>query len=172
LEDVLVSHYSDFLGQHGLYLHTRDDEKEELLEPLGDLDLIRDKADVLVARAPGEDDRLLGLINVKASLAERRTDDVPLSRQFIDAGLFSVFWTLDCKSFPAGQPVNLGEYGPVDEEESRDKRRDVEERGHFSACFSYNRNTVPTAREDAVSRISVCDFNNPDDEFSRFVIER
>ena len=62
--------------------------------------------------------------------------------------------------------------GRFDEEESRDKRRDVEERGYFSACFSYNRNTVPTARDNAVSRIFVCDFNDPDDAFSRFIIER
>ena len=171
LEDVLVSHYEDFLRGHGLYLHSRNDEKAELLELLGNPDAILDKADVLVARAPGVDERLVGLINVKASLAERRTDDVPLSRQFMEAGFLSVFWTMDCKSFPAERPVNYGEYGPGDEEESTDKRRDLEDRGLFSACFSYNRNTMPTAREDAVSRIFACDFRNPDDAFSRFFIE-
>ena len=171
LEDVLVSHYEDCLRGHGLYLHSRNDEKAELLELLGNPDAILDKADVLVARAPGVDERLVGLINVKASLAERRTDDVPLSRQFMEAGFLSVFWTLDCKSFPAEQPVNHGEYGADAGKESRDKRRDIEDRGLFSACFSYNRNTIPTTREDAVSRIFVCDFRNPDDAFSRFFIE-
>ena len=170
LEDVLVSHYRDFLRGHGLYLHSQRDEKAELLALLENPDAILDKADILVARAPRSAERLVGLINVKASLAERRTDDVPLSRQFIDAGFFSVFWTLDCKSFPAEYPVNRGEYGPDDDEESRDKRLDIEDRGLFSACFSYNANTIPTAREDAVSRIYVCDFRDPDDAFSRFVV--
>ena len=76
LEDVLVSHYSEFMGQHGFHLHTRDIEKEKLLRPHRNLDLIQDKADVLVSRAVEEVDTLVGLINVKASLAERRTDDV------------------------------------------------------------------------------------------------
>ena len=170
LEDVLVAHYGEHLRGRGLFLHSVQSEKVQLLKSLANPDVIADKADILVSRASGARRELAGLINVKASLAERRTDDVPLSQQLIDAGRFSIFWTLDCKSFPAKNPVNRGEYGSDDEDAARDKRLDIEVRGNFSACFSYNLNTIPTAREDAVSRIYVCDFRDPDDDFSRFVI--
>lgn len=45
--------------------------------------------------------------------------------------------------------------------------------GFFSGCFSYNANTKPTPRgqKDVASRVHVCDFSDPDDGFSRFVLE-
>ena len=94
-----------------------------------------------------------------------------MSQALIDAGYLSVFWTMDSKSFPSERTVNRGEFGVTGDDIS-DKRRDFEEHGHFSACFSYNRNTIPTPENSkASSRIFVCDFTNPDDRFARFLID-
>jgi hypothetical protein len=41
-----------------------------------------------------------GGVHVKASLAERVSDDVPCSRAMMASGYFSPLWTLDVKSFP------------------------------------------------------------------------
>ena len=112
------------------------------------------------------------MVHVKASLAERRTDDVPMSQALMEQGYVSLFWTMDVKSFPGERPENSGEFGEADIEELSDKRRDFEEHGHFSACFSYNRNTKPTQqRQGLAARIFVCDFTNPDDDFSQFLVE-
>ena len=115
-----------------------------------------------------------GVCHVKASIAERRTDDVPLSRALIDGGFTSPFLTMDCKSGPSKDPVNRGELGEVlgaGNDQRSAKRKDIEDDGYFSACFSYNANTLPTpARQRAKARIFVCDFRNPDDAFAQFII--
>ena len=172
LEQVLVNHYRAFLEKHGVILRISDkNEKSHLLGAIEDSRIVPDKADILVIYGSQGSEKLLGVIHVKASIAERRTDDVPMSQALINAGYLSVFWTMDAKSFPSEKPVNRGEFGAVDDDVS-DKRRDFEEYGHFSACFSYNRNTIPTPEEaTASSRIFVCDFTNPDDRFARFLID-
>ena len=172
LERVLVAHYQPFLIREGLSIKISSKaEKAALLGGIDDPRIVPDKADVLLCYDAGGAERLLGIVHVKASIAERRTDDVPMSQALIAADYLSVFWTMDVKSFPATRPVNRGEFGDVDDGQMSDKRRDFEEHGHFSACFSYNRNTTPTPEDrDAESRIFVCDFTNPDDHFSRFLI--
>ena len=43
----------------------------------------------------------------------------------------------------------------------------------FSACFSYNTNTLETPKaQNAKAAIKVCDFRNPDDEFSAFLLRK
>lgn len=115
-----------------------------------------------------------GVVHVKASFAERRTDDVPMSKALVEAGYISPLWTLDCKSTPSPQPFNRGELGPAlgkGKDIRSAKRKDIEDDGYFSACFSYNANTIPTPiTQKAKARIFVCDFNNPDDAFSNFII--
>jgi hypothetical protein len=134
--------------------------------------IVPEKADVILSYDNNGEEHLLGVIHVKASIAERRTDDVPMSQALIEAGYLSIFWTMDAKSFPSPNPVNRGELGSTTSEDISEKRRDIEEHGHFSACFSYNRNTVPTSDEsNAQSRIFVCDFTNPDDRFAQFLID-
>ncbi len=174
LEEVLRSHYGRVLAAGGLSVAPLTDEERGRIMRAALPDeprLIPEKADVLVTKAgkSGDTNELVGVVHVKASLAERRTDDVPLSTLLIENGYLSVFWTMDCKSFPARSPVNLGEYGPADGERS-DKRLDIEENGYFSAGFSYNRHTLPTKVSKAKARIQLCDFSNPDDAFSRFVL--
>ena len=173
LERVLIEHYEQFLQQHGMNIKTSNKvEKTALLGVIEDSRIVPDKADVLMTYDNDGTEDLLGVIHVKASIAERRTDDVPMSQALIQAGYLSVFWTMDVKSFPSSNPVNRGEFGIADSTDISEKRRDIEEHGHFSACFSYNRNTEPTLDEsNAQCHIFVCDFTNPDDRFAEFLLD-
>ena len=173
LERVMVEHYGPFLNKHGIAIKTSSkSEKASFLGTITDPRVLPDKADVLMLYRSRGSERLLGVIHVKASIAERRTDDVPMSQALIEAGYLSVFWTMDSKSFPSSNPTNRREFGDLAEDDVNDKRRDFEEHGHFSACFSYNKNTVPTQEDsDAAARIFVCDFTSPDDRFSQFLID-
>ena len=171
LERVVVRHYSQILKRLGITLKIGEKgEKEILLGTIDDPRIVPDKADILVTHGAGAAEKLLGVVHVKASIAERRTDDVPMSQALVHAGYLSVFWTMDSKSFPSTRPVNRGEFGRADGKVS-DKRRDFEDHGHFSACFSYNTNTLPTVDENAVSKIFVCDFKDPDDRFAQFLLD-
>jgi hypothetical protein len=128
----------------------------------------------LLTGANKDREKFMGVVHVKASFAERRTDDVPMSKALVKAGFASPLWTMDCKSGPSEHPTNRGELGvALDRSGDRRsaKRKDIEDDGYFSACFSYNSNTVPTPpKQKAKARIFVCNFNNPDDQFSRFII--
>lgn len=172
LEQVLTNHYGPFLKEHEITVRISNKaEKSHLLGMIKDPRIVPDKADILARYNSQDSEQLLGVIHVKASIAERRTDDVPMSQALIDAGYLSVFWTMDAKSFPAERPVNRGEFGSVGDDIS-DKRRDFEEHSHFSACFSYNRNTIPTPeKSNTTARIFTCDFTNPDDHFAQFLID-
>lgn len=171
LERVLIEHYGPFLGKNGVIITTGNKaKKESLLSAAGDSRIVPDKADILISYADSGEN-LLGVVHVKASIAERRTDDVPMSQALMEAGYLSVFWTMDCKSFPSAKPENRGEFGEASGERISEKRRDFEEHGHFSACFSYNSNTRPTLEGDRAAKIFVCDFKNPDDHFARFLID-
>lgn len=172
LERVLVAHYQQFLSRNNVIIKISNKaEKARLLGRVDDSRIVPDKADVLICYDAPDSEQLLGVVHVKASIAERRTDDVPMSQALIDAGYISVFWTMDAKSMPAEQPINRGEFGGVDDAPLSDKRRDFEEHGHFSACFSYNQNTIPTQdNNNAAAKIFVCDFTDPDDHFSQFLI--
>jgi hypothetical protein len=124
----------------------------------------------------GREEVLFGVVHVKASFAERRTDDVPMSKALVDAGYVSPLWTMDCKSAPSETPTNRGELGPAfDEDDDKDKRsakrKDIEDDGYFSACFSYNSNTNPTpTKQESKAKVYVCNFQDPDDGFSQFII--
>lgn len=177
LERILVGHYGPFLQKHGIEISIPLGEEKELL--IGQLEvpsrLEPDKVDVVLS-ATGEDGSAVcfGAVHVKASFAERRTDDVELGKALVDAGYCSPFWTMDCKSVPSEDPVNRGELGELlgEMEDSRSaKRKDFEVDGFFSACFSYNSRTKPTPenQKGVAAPIYVCDFRNPNDVFSNFV---
>lgn len=171
----MVRHYGPFLKQHDINLFIASSEvKERLLKTVqADQRLEADKVDVLLTRKTKTGEKLFGIVHVKASFAERRTDDVPMSKALVDAGYTSPLWTMDCKSMPSLRPNNKGELGLAreDERDTRSaKRKDIEDDGYFSSCFSYNSRTVPTpAGQNVRARVIVCNFNNPDDAFSRFV---
>lgn len=177
LEEVLVHHYSPALLEHRIRIFIAyGEEKQHFLGHLETDDRLEaDKADVLLVGVTDAGPVCFGVVHVKASFAERRTDDVPMSKALVEAGYCSPLWTMDCKSTPSAQPFNRGELGPSRQMTGPDrrsaKRKDIEEDGYFSACFSYNHNTVPTPEDqDAVGRIVNCDFTNPgNDAFVQFV---
>ena len=172
LERVLLAHYGPFLLENGISaMPGSKSQKAALLGGIEDSRINPDKADILFTYDYMGERRLLGVVHVKASIAERRTDDVPMSQALLASDYLSVFWTMDSKSFPGVCPVNYGEFGDASGNPLSDKRRDFEEHGYFSACFSYNRNTMPTEGTAAAARIFVCDFTNPNDPFSQFLID-
>jgi transcriptional regulator with XRE-family HTH domain len=178
LEAILVRHYGPALAEHGIRIVIAStDERQHHIAQLAVADRLEaDKMDVLLLGEQDGDLRCFGVVHVKASFAERRTDDVPMSKALVEAGYCSPLWTMDCKSTPSREPVNRGELGAVkaDGVDKRSaKRKDIEDDGYFSACFSYNQRTHPTpAGQAARGRIYVCDFSDPaGDSFVRFVVD-
>jgi transcriptional regulator with XRE-family HTH domain len=174
LEEILVRHYGPFLKQNGINLFIADDATKQRIIGAQNLpDRIEaDKVDILLTGDVPPEQKFFGVVHVKASFAERRTDDVPLSIALTQAGFTSPLWTMDCKSMPGAHPVNRGELGGIEGDRSA-KRKDIEDEGYFTACFSYNQNTIPSrVTLPNERRVHVCNFRNPDDEFSRFIIQR
>jgi len=177
LEEILVRFYALFLAKHGIRLFiAQRDEKERLLKQLKISERLEaDKVDVLLTGEYKGVTHCFGVVHVKASFAERRTDDVPMSKALVDAGYVSPLWTMDCKSTPSATPENRGELGGTKDANSDPrsaKRKDIEDDGYFSACFSYNRNTKPTPTgQKAKAKVIVCDLCSPDDAFSQFIIQ-
>lgn len=170
LEEIFVRHYRKALKEHGITIEIADGDRKGELSAKFEVDsrLEADKVDVFLS---GPGDEVFGVVHVKASFAERRTDDVPMSQALIAAGYYSPLVTLDCKSKPSEEPVNKGELGDPTERMSA-KRKDFEEDGYFSACFSYNSATIPTIDpEKAAAPVINCDFNDPDDDFVKHAVE-
>jgi len=173
LEEVLVRHYGPFLHERGIDLLISDAATKQGIVAAIDVGerIEADKIDVIVLESGSG--KFLGVVNVKASFAERRTDDVPMSLALAKKGYASPLWTMDCKSMPSAIPRNKGELGAASGKTRSAKRRDIEDEGYFTGCFSYNRNTQPTAGlKSAEQSIHVCDFSNPDDAFSQFILSR
>ncbi|MBA8965064.1 transcriptional regulator with XRE-family HTH domain [Rhodococcus percolatus] len=178
LEAIFVNHYNKYLATQGIRLDMpAPDEKKRLLGMMGltsQADL--EKSDVLVlGKAPDGSEHPFGVIHVKASFAERRTDDAPLSAKLIRSNYVSPLLTMDCKASPSAKPNNRGELGPVQGglEKVSSKRLDIEEDRIFDAVFVYNRNSLPTPVGAATAaRIYICTFADPDDSFSRHLIKK
>ncbi|WP_440958460.1 helix-turn-helix domain-containing protein [Oceanicaulis sp. LC35] len=179
LERILERHYGPALAAKGVNLIIADGaQKTRLLKgfELNGHRIEADKIDIALTIGTGSKEKLIGVVHVKASFAERRTDDVPMSQAFVEAGYISPLWTMDCKSTPSAQPKNRGELGKPYKGSGPDsrsaKRRDIEDDAYFSACFSYNRNTAPTPADfvDAKAKVRVCDFSNPEDAFLEFIV--
>lgn len=174
LEEILVRHYGPFLKENGINLFIADGaSKQRLVEAMNLEDRVEaDKIDVVLTGDTPTGPKFFGVVHVKASFAERRTDDVPLSIALTKGGYVSPLWTMDCKSTPGVHPINRGELGDVEGRRSA-KRKDIEDEGYFSGCFSYNRHTRPSANIlPPERRVHVCDFANPNDDFSQFIIAR
>jgi transcriptional regulator with XRE-family HTH domain len=179
LEAVIVRHYESQLGKHGIRLEMPPPERRiELVHAMGipNPEEMAEKADVIaIGKATGGGEHPFGVVHIKASFAERRTDDVPLSQQLIARGLASPLVTMDCKAGPGPTPFNRGELGPTQggSETVSAKRLDIERDNKFDACFSYNQNTKPTpAGQAAAARVYVLDFAKPDDRFSQHLVAR
>ncbi len=174
LEEILARHYGPYLKTHGVNLTIADGAtKHVIVEALNLEDRIEaDKIDLVLTGDTPAGARFFGVVHVKASFAERRTDDVPLSTALRRPGYTSPLWTMDCKAIPGPHPINRGELGAAAGERSA-KRRDIEDEGYFTGCFSYNKNTIASPSNlPPEHRVYVCDFANPDDDFSQFIIAR
>ncbi|MFD1469897.1 helix-turn-helix domain-containing protein [Hymenobacter caeli] len=103
---------------------------------------------------------IFGGLHVKASLAERVTDDVPCSEIMMAAGYFSGLWTFDAKDHPPRSLVNYGELGTSLTGKPTAKRLYIERDGSFSICFCYNTRTAasyhktPSQRRIVVSTLA------------------
>lgn len=176
-ERIIRDHYDGFLREHDVWLEIpAGDRKRALLEPMNLTNFTEalEKADVLAVGATDGAEHCFGVIHAKASLAERRTDDAPLSRELLQRGYVSPLVTMDCKAAPALEPVNRGEFGADQgSEKVSQKRLNIEQHNIFDAAFSFNSNTIPTpSGAPAAARIHVIDFNNPDDAFGQHVVNK
>lgn len=173
LEEVLLRHYGNFLHRHGIRLIINGETKRKIVRNLDVGERLEvDKIDIILAGDGRDRPTFFGVIHVKSSFAERRTDDVPMSTALVQDGYTSPLWTMDCKSMPSDRPTNRGELGEAHGERSA-KRKDIEDEGYFTGCFSYNQNTNPSPNTlPSDRRIYVCHFRNPEDAFSQFIINR
>lgn len=181
LEEILVRHYSESLAAKGIKIFIAPNAIRGSLLGQAQANVLHrleaDKADIFLTGEKEGKDIFFGVVHVKASFAERRTDDVPMSKALVDGGYASPLWTMDCKSTPSAHPTNKGELGVVKPASGKDsrsaKRKDIEDDGFFSACFSYNHNTKPTPpHQKTKAKIFKCDFNNPEsDAFHQFICD-
>jgi hypothetical protein len=149
-------------------------EKRQTLETMGLSKTVgQGKLDVALYAERNGKYELFGGVHVKASLAERVSDDVPASRAMMERGYFSPLWTLDVKSFPPphGDLVNRGELGsPTNPSE---KRKYIEEHGEFDDCFSANARTQPSIEKTpSGKRIYTISLGEQPDDFAKCVIAR
>jgi hypothetical protein len=159
LEHVLASVYQPRLTLHGITVRpsTHADAVAFGLVKRG---LGSAKTDlVLEASHLGELYRF-GVIHCKASIAERLTDDVPVSKALMRKRIWSAVATMDAKMFPPphGDGIVNGELGL----NARDKRKYFEVAGQFSGCYSFNLRTPPSpAKTKSGCRINTLSFTEP-----------
>jgi hypothetical protein len=176
LEKIVVDLYFEKLQSKGIEICIPTGARKiALLNQLKTTERLEyDKVDICLVGKNNGADVCFGVVHVKASFAERRTDDVPMSQSLLNAGYVSPLWTMDCKSPPAEKPVNKGELGKTYDGNGVDrrsaKRKDIEDDGYFSACFSYNTNTKPTPDFfESKARIYTCSFDSKDNTFENFI---
>ena len=175
LELFLQEHYNSVLAEQGVKLLwlSNDTLKQAALAEMGITSQVGgSKLDIaLYGRTRVGGWRIFGGIHVKASLAERVSDDVPCSLVMMGVGMVSYLLTLDAKSFPPpnGDLVNRGELGSINA--PSDKRAYIESHGSFDACFSYNLRTVPSGTATASGkRIYTSTFNPRTDPLPGIVL--
>ena len=159
LEFFLVDYYNDLLSDTEYRLIPLTNNKKGHLQALKDMGICgkvgNSKLDIAIIQNYNgkgialQNGEIIGGVHVKASLAERVSDDVPASQTMMERGYLSYLFTLDVKSFPPSGNVddsrayvNKGELGT--HERPTDKRKYIEEHGSFNACFSMNARTEPS----------------------------
>lgn len=147
LEIFFECYYNPLLGQHGIKMRSlisRQARRDSLLKMDIDKEVGDAKLDIVLEGEMSGQYYVFGGAHVKASLAERVSDDVPTSLAMMARRLFSPLLTLDVKSFPPphGDLINRGELGSV--EKPSEKRKYIEIHGSFDNCYSYNLKTVPS----------------------------
>lgn len=174
LEQFVQTYYSPVLANHGievLALISRDQKRRALHEMELGQEVGDSKLDVALYLAGKESHRIFGGVHVKASLAERVSDDIPASRAMMKKGFFSPLWTLDVKSFPPphGDLINRGELGT--HTSPSEKRKYVEEHGDFDNCYTANRRSEPSiGATTSGKRIITLVLSKQPDQFARDII--
>lgn len=175
LEFAIEEFYEPILAEHDVRIQMLVGKPKKLaaLVAMGIQGTVgSDKLDV--ALYIDSTDEIFGGVHVKASLAERISDDVPCSREMMTNGFFSPLWTLDVKSFPPPHPdplVNRGELGSPGV--PSEKRKYVEIHGSFDHLFSANARSKPSeAASTSGKRVMVLDLANQPDLFAQEVIAR
>lgn len=176
LELAIQRWYAPVLSPQGIEIRTFISrvQKKEALDAMGLLKKVGDsKLDIgLYITKQSGDSHIVGSVHVKASLAERISDDIPASRALMRRGYLSPLWTLDVKSFPPphGDLVNRGELGtPTHPSE---KRKYIAAHGDFDHCYSANTRSVPSAHGTTKSRkrIYVLNMHEQPDQFALDII--
>jgi hypothetical protein len=176
LEGTVQELYSPILKRYGIEivaLISRDQKRTALEAMHLNANVGASKLDVALYLVNKKQKRIFGGVHVKASLAERVSDDIPASRAMMADGYFSPLWTLDVKSFPppTGDLVNRGELGTP--KAPSDKRRYVENDGDFDNCYSGNGRSAPSEGDTkSGKRIVKIRLSQQPDDFAREVIVR
>lgn len=174
LEQFLQSWYTPVFEPHGIRIVAliSRDQKRKVLDAMGlGAEVGDSKLDVALYLVSRDGRHIFGGVHVKASLAERVSDDVPASRALMKKRLFSPLWTLDVKSFPPphGDLVNRGELGSPDS--PSEKRRYVEEHGDFDGCYSGNARSVPSVGPTKSGKlVYTLKLSDQPDQFAKDVI--
>ncbi|MGA8092306.1 MAG: BsaWI family type II restriction enzyme [Thermoplasmata archaeon] len=173
LEIALVEYYLPLLSKHDIRFEVLigTKAKQRAMAEMGlEADVGAGKLDT-VLRGLGPGQTTFGSGHVKASLAERVSDDIPASRELMKRGFFSPLLTMDVKSFPApyGDYLNRGELGSPDE--PSEKRKYIENHGAFDNCYSFNSRTVPSSdRTPSGKRIYTLTMGDRPDQFVEDVL--
>jgi len=147
LELFVGNHYTPLLEATGIKIKAliSGASKAKALKEMGlENEVGNSKLDVALYGSFKTGYVIFGGIHIKASLAERVSDDVPCSEAMMRKGVTSFLFTFDSKSFPPphGNLINRGELGSI--QNPSDKRNYIEVHGSFDACFSYNLRTHPS----------------------------
>lgn len=173
MEIFIVEKYTPVLLPHGIKLSALNANKKACVAALTAMGIQNSvgsaKLDIaLYGKYEGEY-KIFGGVHCKASLAERVTDDVPCSTAMMAKGYYSYLYTFDSKSFPHIL-FNFGELGR--DGGTSDKRKYVEEHGHFDFMFSYNTNgTSSPETTNSGKKILVSSLRAEEDPFPNKVID-
>ncbi|HEX5152122.1 MAG TPA: BsaWI family type II restriction enzyme [Parafilimonas sp.] len=176
LEKIFVEYYKIGLAKHNILIDIfQEKNKTDLLDKMRlSYKVQPNKADVLLVNTKNGKYDCFGVVHIKASFAERRSSDQSFSTALMQKQFFSPFMTMDCKATPSKHPINKGELGDVYDaakDKRSNKRKEFEEEGYFSACFSFNLNTKPTPHsQKATARIFAMKFSSLNDEFIRMTV--
>ena len=171
----IKNHYAPILGPSGILIVPLFDDRNRQVEVLKQMGIhgtvSNSKLDVALYGTSGGESVLFGGMHVKASLAERVSDDVHCSEAMMRQGFMSLLFTFDAKSFPPpnGDLVNRGEFGTPDE--PSDKRQCIEKHGSFDACFSYNLRTIPTPHTTKTKSVIYTSRFGAEDPLPAFIID-
>jgi hypothetical protein len=175
LEVALVEYYLPLLSKHDVRFEVLIGRtaKMRVLTEMG-LEAVvgAGKLDTVLRDVDGPPSATFGSGHIKASLAERVSDDVPASRELMGHGFFSPLLTMDVKSFPAphGDYVNRGELGSPDD--PSEKRKYIEIHGAFDNCYSFNTRTMPSVgKTPSGKKVYTLTMNDRPDQFVADVLE-